>query len=269
MRQVILPGTDISLSRFSFGTGSRFNIASAKRAHLLAAAFDHGFTHFDTAPYYGFGIAERDLKPLLKAHPNITVATKVGLYSPGGEAQSAALVSLRKAAGKVLPTLSRPEADFNVARARKALEGSLKRLGRERIDLYLLHEPEPQLLNTEEWLRWLESEKSRVAYFGIAVSAGRLRLFFASGSPPWPVIQTTDSIEAREADFLEQHMRPIQITYGYVRAAMRAGNMDVASVLTQALRRNRMGSVIVSTRKTERLRQYGEICDAADKTEAV
>src|SRR5215469_7849000 len=129
MRQVILPGTDISLSRFSFGTGSRFNIASAKRAHLLAAAFDHGFTHFDTAPYYGFGIAERDLKPLLKAHPNITVATKVGLYSPGGEAQSAALVSLRKAAGKVLPTLSRPEADFNVARARKALEGSLKRLG--------------------------------------------------------------------------------------------------------------------------------------------
>jgi D-threo-aldose 1-dehydrogenase len=270
MRQVILPGTKISLSRFSFGTGSLFNVGSSvNRANLLAAAFDHGFTHFDTAPYYGFGIAERDLKPLLKAHPNITVATKVGLYSPGGEAQSSTLVFLRKTAGKVLPALSRPEADFNVARARKALEGSLKRLGRERIDLYLLHEPKPQLLNTDEWVRWLESEKSRVAYFGLAVSAARLRLFLAPGSPPWPVIQTTDSIEAREADLLEQHIRPMQITYGYVSAAIRAGKMDVASVLTQALRRNRTGSVIVSTRKTERLRQYGEICEAAHKPEAV
>lgn len=98
MRQVILPGTDLSVSRFSFGTASLFNVGSSKmRANLLAAAFDNGFTHFDTAPYYGFGTAERDLKPLLKAHPDITVATKVGIYSPGGEAQSTASVFLRKA----------------------------------------------------------------------------------------------------------------------------------------------------------------------------
>src|SRR6516225_11112572 len=109
MNQIKLPGTEMFVSRFSFGTAGLFNVGRANaRANLLAAAYDHGFTHFDTAPYYGFGVAERDLRPLLRAHPEVTVATKVGIYSPGGEAQPGAAVLLRKAAGKVLPSLSRP-----------------------------------------------------------------------------------------------------------------------------------------------------------------
>ena len=163
MRQVVLFGTNISVSRFSFGTASLFNVGSAKRrAKLLEKAYDCGFSHFDTAPYYGFGAAERDLKPLLRAHPDITVATKVGIYSPGAEEQPSATVFLRKAAGKIIPAISRPIIDWNIARARDALSGSLRRLGRERVDLYLLHEPELELLDADEWLRWLESERDRL-----------------------------------------------------------------------------------------------------------
>ena len=109
MIKVILPGTDMPISRFSFGTASLFAVGTAKRrARLLSAAYDHGFTHFDTAPYYGFGTAERDLRTLLRAHSSVTVATKVGIYSPGGEAQSSTAVFLRKAAGRIVPALSRP-----------------------------------------------------------------------------------------------------------------------------------------------------------------
>ena len=61
---------------------------------LLEAAVAHGFTHFDTAPIYGFGLSERDLAPLLAAEPNLTVATKVGLYPPGGTQQTWAAVLL-------------------------------------------------------------------------------------------------------------------------------------------------------------------------------
>jgi D-threo-aldose 1-dehydrogenase len=265
VRQVTLPGTDMSVSRFSFGTASLFNVGSAKRrADLLAAAYDQGFTHFDTAPYYGFGTAESDLRPLLTAHPDITIATKVGIYSPGGEAQPTAAVFLRKAAGRIIPALSRPTIDWSIARARNALTASLRRLGRERVDLYLLHEPEPELLDSDEWLHWLESEYDRVARFGIAVDSKRLGRFIAAGNPLASVIQTVDSIMDREADILEHH-RPLQITYGYVSAAQRHGPVDVPAILASALRRNKSGSVIVSTRKLKRLRQYVEISDAVDK----
>jgi aryl-alcohol dehydrogenase-like predicted oxidoreductase len=269
MRQVVLPETDLAVSRFAFGTASLFNVGTARRrADLLAAAYDHGFTHFDTAPYYGFGVAERDLKPLLRAHPEITVATKVGLYSPGGEAQPAAMVFARKAAGKIAPALSRPSVDWSVARARDALSGSLKRLGRERVDLYLLHEPDVDLLDAEEWLRWLESERDRVARFGVAVDSRRLRGVVESQSPLAPIVQTLDSLAGREADLLTRRGRPLQITYGYVRAAMRDGVADVPALLEAALRRNAAGCVIVSTGKRERLAQYAAIVEAADRAAA-
>jgi D-threo-aldose 1-dehydrogenase len=254
------------VSRFAFGTASLFNVGTARqRADLLAAAYDHGFTHFDTAPYYGFGTAERDLKPLLAAHPNITVATKVGIYSPGGEAQSTAAVFIRKAAGRIVPTLSRPTIDWSVARARDALAASLKRLGRERIDLYLLHEPDLPLLYTDEWLRWLESERDRVVRFGIAVDSKRLRAFVVANNPLASFVQTLDSIADREADILVEHGRPLQITYGYISAALRKAPVDIPAILAAALRRNSAGSVIVSTRKRERLGRYAEISDAVDK----
>jgi len=267
MRQVILPGTDMPVSRFAFGTASLFNVGSAKqRGDLLAAAYDHGFTHFDTAPYYGFGHAERDLKPLLAAHPEASVATKVGIYSPGGENQSQAAVFVRKAAGKLIPAISRPTIDWSVARARDALSASLKRLGRERVDLYLLHEPDLALLDADEWLRWLERESGeRVARFGIAVDAERLTGFLGSNTPLAAFIQTVDSLDEREADRLAEHHRPMQITYGYVSSARKRGvTTPVASILTEALKRNASGCVIVSTRKRERLKSFVTIAAAAD-----
>jgi aryl-alcohol dehydrogenase-like predicted oxidoreductase len=91
MNQITLQGTDIRVSRFSFGTAGLFNasLSARERGRLLNAAYDAGFTHFDTAPYYAFGIAERDLRPFLASRPNATVTTKVGLYSRRGSAADA------------------------------------------------------------------------------------------------------------------------------------------------------------------------------------
>jgi aryl-alcohol dehydrogenase-like predicted oxidoreductase len=266
MHQINLPGTDIRVSRFSFGTAGLFNasLSARERGRLLSAAYDAGFTHFDTAPYYAFGIAERDLRPFLASRPNATVTTKVGLYSPGGEAQPAPLVFLRKAAGRAWPALSRPTIDWSVARARAQLSASLRRLGRERIEFYLLHEPDLPLIATDEWLRWLEDERDRVAWFGIAGTPQRLAAFIETANPLATVVQTEDSIAGREADFLTRCGRPFQFTYGYVSALRGKGPLDAADILTEALRRNRTGSVIVSTRSIDRLPQYGLIVKAAE-----
>lgn len=264
---ILIPGTDLEVPRLLFGTASLFNVGNAAaRARLLDAAYDHGLTHFDTAPYYGFGMAERDLQSLLARRRDATVTTKVGIYSPGGERQPSLLVLARKAIGRLAPAVSRPTIDWSVARAQGALEGSLRRLARETIDLYMLHEPDAALLESDEWLRWLEDvrAKGQVRRFGIAVDAARLHGFLNRPSVLSDLIQTIDSLEGREADALTAAGRPMQITYGYVSAAMRgSASVDVRAVLRAALARNASGAVIVSTRQVERMSVYAALM--ADK----
>ncbi|PNG27225.1 aldo/keto reductase [Methylocella silvestris] len=263
MQKIVIPATNISTSRFIFGTASLFNAGSFRdRQKLLDGAADHGFSHFDTAPYYGFGMAERDLRHLLERRPSLTITTKVGIYSPGGEMQPAAAILLRKIGGKLLPSLSRPTIDWNVARARKTLEGSLRRLGRERIDLYMMHEPLLPLLDADEWLRWLEQVKAagQVGAFGLALTADKLEPFLAAGSALANVVQTFDSLEKKEADVLTRYHRPFQITYGYVSGARAQGNhSSVTDILQEALKRNPDGAIVVSTKRPERLGQYADL----------
>jgi D-threo-aldose 1-dehydrogenase len=262
-----LKETSISVSRFVFGTASLINCGAAKaRRKLLFSAVDAGFMHFDTAPYYGFGIAELDLAPVLKKHPEVTVTTKVGIYSPGGESQPAAAVFLRKAAGRFIKSFSRPTVDFSVARAKQALEGSLRRLNRERIDIYTLHEPELQLLSTDEWQKWLERIviEGKIRTFGLALTADKLEPFLKRNSELSRFVQVHDSLSGQEADILTRFGKPLQITYGYVSAARKEGSpLAVTEVLRRALCRNAEGAIIVSTTKAARLPQYTRLSEAA------
>ena len=270
MRTIKLPSSDLKVSRFIFGTASLFNVNVAKpkeRQKLLAAAVDAGFTHFDTAPSYGFGLAERDLAPILKAHPNVSFTSKVGIYSPGGEEQGNLSVFLRKASGRCIPAISRFTIDFSLSRAKDALEGSLKRTGRNTIDLYTLHEPELQLLQVDEWQRWLEDCKTsgKVREFGLAQITEQLAPFLENNINIGTIIQLIDSLENREADLLARYGKPMQITYGYVTAAFRHNStLSVPQILKQSLQRNRDGAVIVSTTKTSRLPQYAKIVEEVD-----
>jgi D-threo-aldose 1-dehydrogenase len=255
-----LPGTEVHLSRFAFGTASLHHLSSSRsRRTLLDAAVAHGFTHFDTAPIYGFGLAERELAPLLAAEPSLTIATKVGLYPPGGSEQTWAAVLARKVLGRLYSSLSRVCVDLSVKRAEASLGASLKRLGRERLDILFIHEPNAALIETEEWRRWLERERKRgrLCAFGIAGVIARIEPFLSNASPLAQVIQTADSIDGREADRILDAHRPLQITYGYLSAARRSGaHFEPRQLLVDALRRNRTGAILVSTRRLERLAEY-------------
>lgn len=265
MRTLTLPGTGLSVSRFIFGTGGLLSVGDAsRRSRLLRAAVDAGFTHFDTSPYYGFGIAERDLGDVLKARPEVTFTTKVGLYPPGGADQSVATILLRKLLGRAHGPLSRPIVDFSLAAGRRSLEDSLRRTGRERVDLYLLHDPVAHQVAKDEWRAWLEScvKTGKVRYFGLALTADAVGPFLGDGAALGPVVQLRDSIEGREADVLEHYSRPKQITYGYVSAALRANpGCCIAEVLKAALARNPDGAIIATSSRPDRLRQYGALTE--------
>lgn len=97
---------------------------------VIQAALDAGVTVVDTADVYclddsEIGHNERLIARALRSgsHAGVTVATKGGLRRPGG----------------------RWESDGSPAHLRAACERSLKALGIERIDLYQLHAPDPQV----------------------------------------------------------------------------------------------------------------------------
>jgi len=95
-------------------------IDAARAAEVVHAALDHGVTLFDTADVYGAGHSERLLAPVLAANPHVLVATKFGNTFDEDTRQLTGV-------------------DTNPGHVRQALQGSLRRLGRDHVDLYQLH----------------------------------------------------------------------------------------------------------------------------------
>jgi len=89
----------------------------------LFAALDLGVTHLDTAEIYGMGVSEEVIGSFLKNNPNagFSIATKGGI-------------------------VTKPKRHFNNSKEHltASLDGSLKRLGVERIDLYYVHRREQE-----------------------------------------------------------------------------------------------------------------------------
>lgn len=89
----------------------------------IAAAVEHGIKHFDTAQAYGCGHSEIVLGDALSQHPDVAIATKIGL---GIDTENKQLT------GPILD----PE------KVRQSIDASRKRLGRDKIDMVLHHNNE-------------------------------------------------------------------------------------------------------------------------------
>ncbi|MFL9877358.1 aldo/keto reductase [Herbaspirillum rhizosphaerae] len=256
MQSIRIPGTTIDVTRLSFGTASLHHLfKSQQRQALLTTALDAGFTHFDTSPYYGFGLAEKSLGELPSTElQRITIASKVGLYGPNGAGASVPEILLRKIAGKGLPALNQPVVDWSLAHAQKSLEDSLRRLRRGWLDILFLHEPVPALIQTDEWQRWLESlvQSGKIRQFGIAGEAPLIAAMLEASPTLTNIVQVRDSLAKHQADVLLQHQRALQFTYGYMAGGTPQGT-DGAAVLREALQRNATGSILVSTRRVDRV----------------
>jgi aryl-alcohol dehydrogenase-like predicted oxidoreductase len=91
-----------------------------RSAEVVAAALDNGITFFDTADIYGGTKSEEFLGRALGRHRDeIVLATKFGM--------------------KIDDDRHGAKPDY----VRRALEDSLRRLATDRIDLYILHAPDP------------------------------------------------------------------------------------------------------------------------------
>jgi D-threo-aldose 1-dehydrogenase len=135
----------VEVTALGFGAASIGNlyreVSDAQAAETVAAGWDAGIRYFDTAPHYGLGLSERRLGSVLRAHPRdgYVLSTKVGrllVANPGGEQRS----DLDN--GFAVPAGLRRQWDFSAAGVRRSLDESLQRLGLDRIDVVLIHDPE-------------------------------------------------------------------------------------------------------------------------------
>ena len=121
----------------------------------LHTALEHGVNFIDTADMYGVGKNEELLqKALHDRWDQVVLATKFGIVRETGSKRSSGL------SGKP---------DY----VKKACEASLKRLGRDSIDLYYLHrvDPETPIEETVQAMAELVQE-GKVRYIGISEASG-------------------------------------------------------------------------------------------------
>jgi D-threo-aldose 1-dehydrogenase len=109
-------------------------------AAAVGAAFQAGVRLFDTAPHYGLGLSEARLGRALRAwrRADYVVSTKVGrvlVPDPAGGRR-------RDGEGFDVPATQRRVWDFSADGVRRSLASSLERLGLDRVDVVLLHDPD-------------------------------------------------------------------------------------------------------------------------------
>lgn len=148
MKYRALGRSDLEVSVVGFGCwaiGAR-NWGVVRDADSTAAvrrALELGVNFFDTADVYGMGHSEEVLGKAVRRAPDAIVATKAGLaWDENGRCRH----------------------DLSPSRIKAACDASVKRLGRDRIDLYQLHWPDPAVPLDET-----------IETLGQLVAAGKIR----------------------------------------------------------------------------------------------
>jgi aryl-alcohol dehydrogenase-like predicted oxidoreductase len=165
MQQRSLGNTGIRVSEIGFGAWAIGGAAEASGTPLgwgktnddesLAAirrARDLGVNFFDTADSYGFGRSESLLGIVLSRNrQSVIIATKVGVMRMGDGA-------LKK--------------DFSRQHIFHAVDGSLKRLRTDYLDLYQVHNPTLDDLRREEIQEAMArlQEIGKIRYWGVSIS---------------------------------------------------------------------------------------------------
>jgi D-threo-aldose 1-dehydrogenase len=140
--------TAVTVTELGFGAALLGNLyaerSDAEVAAAIQTAWEGGVRYFDVAPHYGLGLAERRLGGALAGRPReqFVVSTKVGrLLEPNPTPRGSDLST----GGFAVPDVLRRRRDYSADGVRRSLDESLERLGLDRVDVLLVHDPEQHM----------------------------------------------------------------------------------------------------------------------------
>jgi aryl-alcohol dehydrogenase-like predicted oxidoreductase len=178
---------DMTVNRLGFGAmrvcGPQVWGPPADRGYalkVLQRAHELGHNFFDTADSYGPEVSESLIAEALYPYPrDLVIGTKGGL---------------------VRPSAPRWDPDGRPEHLRRALEGSLKRLRLERIDLYQWHAPDSNVPFAESFGALADMRKAgKIRHLGLSnVSVAQLEQ--ARGIAPVVSVQNSYSLENRSSE---------------------------------------------------------------------
>ena len=147
MKYIKVPNTDMNASEISLGCMRISDMTNQEVSTLIHTALDEGINFFDHADVYGGGKSEEKFSEALDM--NASLREKMILQTKCG---------IRKGSF-----------DFSKEHILEAVDGSLKRLRTEYIDVLLLHRPDALVEPEEvaEAFTILET-KGKVKYFGVS-----------------------------------------------------------------------------------------------------
>jgi len=147
MKYIKVPNTDMNASEISLGCMRISDMTNQEISTLIHTALDEGINFFDHADVYGGGKSEEKFSEAMKM--NASLREKMILQTKCG--------------------IRRRSFDFSKEHILEAVDGSLKRLRTEYVDVLLLHRPDALVEPEEvaEAFTILET-KGKVKYFGVS-----------------------------------------------------------------------------------------------------
>lgn len=281
----------MTLPDLGYGTPGLMGVETRQeRLALLERAVEAGIRHFDTSPYYGYGVVEPLLGEFLAVHGGgLTVTSKFGIQPPPPLARSSFVMGLARKIAALSPGIKRllsrgaskmvRSGAFDPAEAQRSLAASQRNLQRDHLDFYLLHEP--AVADATPALQQVLEQAvadGRIGAFGTGASGPRAEEIARSAPAFARVLQFDAGSDGRRVRQLAAAERRL-FAYGSVGAGVRAIRERLAqpgeaarwrealaldpadelelggALLALAVRKNAGGCVLFATRDAARLRQ--------------
>ncbi len=155
---------DILPGRLGFGAaplGNMFrDIPEQEAVATVNAAWDEGIRYFDTAPFYGAGLAEIRIGAALAGRPrdNYVISTKVGRLIMDDTEDVSARDLGEKGGVFRYGRSNKIVNDYSSDATLRSIEESLKRLGTDHVDIAFVHDVAQDFYG-DEWLAVFESAR--------------------------------------------------------------------------------------------------------------
>ena len=184
-----LGNTELTVSEIGvplrpLSTADYGHVTEQDTLNLLSRAFDMGFTYFDTADSYTEGYGEQVLaRALGRRRHDIVISTKAGydFYRP-----------------VIDPSERGKDQRWTPGFIQYACEQSLRRLDTDYIDLFLLHHPDPDVMDDDELFGLLDElvVAGKTRYYGVMLD------------------DTPESEETGEGAIDHRQVSAIEMTFG-------------------------------------------------------
>ncbi|UKT62243.1 aldo/keto reductase [Pedobacter mucosus] len=292
-----------AISRLGFGLSSIAGSGNfSHQQKLIETAIDNGVTHFDVAPFYGSGDAEKILGKILATTSNeITITTKYGLTAFASSAGGSAIrkiarplfrkiSGLKKLASVFVSKAHAPQlTSYQPGALTKSLDDSIRNIGRP-IDIFLLHDVNTNITSNEALLAELSlaKEHSKTVFNGISGSLDELESMSRAFPRDYTVFQTENSLtNGADLNILKKTGAKI-ITHRCIQGGLKALNFlmesrpgfrqiwkreigidpknedDIAKILIElALYENPTGTILFSTTKVERIKMIANVINTS------